>query len=255
MGQMIGIRQRTGTIQTYVAMPQKAMHFRGAVIVAHELWGLTEQIKSVADRFADQGYYALAPDLYSTDKVNRRPSPELEKQLFSKDEKVRYHALPQLRAMIAPTQTPQFTLFALSKLESCFEYAYNQPLVHQKVAVVGFGLGGTYAFELALQEPRLMATVSFYGSAPRLAAELRHIKSPVMAFYGGKETALKKELAELVPRMRQANVEFHSVMYNNDGHGFFNDQNPLSFNQKAHDDSWNRTLTFLREYVDARRMY
>jgi len=247
MGDMIGIHQQSGTIQAYVAVPQKMTRFRGGVIVAHEIWGLTEQLKGFADRLADQGYYVLVPDLYSTDKVNRRPSAELEQQLFSSDEKVRYHAMPQVRSMIAPTQTPQFTLLALSKLESCFEYVYNQPLVHQKVSVVGFGLGGKYVFELALTEPRLVCVVSFYGQAPKQAVELRHIRSPILAFYGGKEKALANEARTLATHMQQAGVGFTSVMYNAAGHGFFNDRNTLAYDQKAADDAWRRTLSFLQE--------
>jgi carboxymethylenebutenolidase len=249
MGEMIGIHQQAGTIQAYVSMPQKINGFKGAVIVVHELWGLTEQLKRVADRFAEQGYYALAPDLYSTDKVNRRPSPQLEQELFSQDEHVRYNALPKLRAMIAPTQTPQFTLLALSKLESCFEYAYNQPLVHQKVAIVGFGVGGKYAFELALREARLRCLVSYYGHVPKVSVELRHIKCPVLAFYGKKEKTLMDELNGVTPLMKQSGVNFTSVVYKDVGHAFFNDVNTFSYNQIAADDSWRRSLAFLAANV------
>lgn len=247
---MIGIHQQAGTIQAYLSMPQKAIHFRGGIIVAHEIWGLTEQIKRVADRLAEQGYYVLAPDLYSTDKTNRRPSQQLEEELFSKDERVRFAAMPKLRTMIAPTQTPQFTLLALSRLESCFEYVYNQPLVHQRVAIIGFGQGGKYAFELALRESRLRAVIPFYAHAPKITVELRHIKSPVLAFYGDKEQSLYKELQELTPHMRQAGVDFMPVVYKGVGHAFFNEANAFSYNQLAADDAWRRTLSFLHTKLE-----
>lgn len=249
MGEMIGIHQQAGTVQAYLSMPQKAISFKGGVIVIHELWGLTEQIKRVADRLAEQGFVALAPDLYSTDKATRRPSAELEAELFSHDERVRYNAMPKLRAMIAPTQTPTFTLYAMSKLESCFEYMYHQPLVHQRVAVLGFGLGGKFAFELALQEPRLKAAVPFYGHAPQITAELRHIKCPILAFYGSKEQSLIKEVNTLTPRMRQAGVDFRPVVYEDIGHAFFNEANTFSHNQQAAEDAWGRILKFLPEQM------
>ena len=247
MGDMIGIHQQAGMIQAYASVPQKTSGFKGGVIVVHELWGLTEQIKRVADRLAEQGFYVLAPDLYSTDKVNRRPSAELEAELFSDDERVRYNAMPKLRAMIAPTQTPQFTFFALSKLESCFEYVYNQPLVHQRVGIVGFGLGGKFTFELALREPRLKAVVSFYGHTPQIEAELRHIKSPILAFYGDKEQSLIKEVDVVKSHMQQAGVDFTPVIYTGVGHAFFNESNSFSYNQQAADDAWDRSLNFLSD--------
>lgn len=245
MGKMIGIHQQAGIIQAYLSMPQKAAGFKGGVIVVHEIWGLTEQLKRVADRLAEQGYLALAPDLYSTDKVNRRPSAQLEGELFSDDEKVRYNAMPKVRAMIAPTQTPQFTLLALSKLESAFEYAYNQPLVHQRVGIIGFGLGGKFAFELALRESRLKGVVAFYGNAPKITAELRHIKCPILAFYGSKEQSLMTEVRDITPHMQQAGVDFTPVVYKGVGHAFFNDANSFSYNQQAADDAWRRLLAFL----------
>lgn len=246
---MIGIRQQSGVIRAYSSVPQNAVHFSGAIIVIHELWGLTEQVKRVADRFAAQGYCAIVPDLYSTDKVDRQPSEQLQKELFSPDEKVRYRAMPKLRAMIAPTQTPQFTSMALSRLASCFEYMYNQPLVHQRVAVVGFGLGGGYAYEMAMREQRLRGAVAFYGHAPRITAELRHIRCPILSFYGKKEASLYKELGQLVPRMRAANVDFEPIVYENAGHAFFNDANSFAYNQSAADDAWRRTLGFLRQMM------
>src|SRR5690349_7453428 len=119
MGNMIAIHQQAGKIDAYLAVPQKTIVYRGAVIIVHEIWGLTDHIKEVAERVAAQGYYALAPDLYSSSMANRRPSEEFQKELFSKDEKIRYHAQPKLRSIIAPTQTPQFTSLAISRLASC----------------------------------------------------------------------------------------------------------------------------------------
>ncbi len=252
MGEMIGIRQQAGTVQAYLAVSPKAVHFNGAIIVAHELWGLTEQVKRVADRLAAQGFFVLAPDLFSTDKVNRRPSEQLQRELFSPNERVRYAAMPKLRTMIAPTQTPQFTLVALSKLETCFEYLYNQPLVHQKVAAVGFGLGGTYTFSLAMREQRLRGAIAFYGHSPRITVELKHIQCPILALYGKEEKSLFREVNALADHMQQAGVDFKPVVYAGAGHAFFNDANVFAYNQMAAEDSWRRVMGFLHEHMDVR---
>lgn len=247
MGQMIRIRQQSGSLQAYVSIPLKRPHFNGAVIVAHEIWGLTDQVQRVADRLAEEGFYAIAPDLFSTDDADRRPSQELQREIFSPSAHVRYEAMPKLRALIAPTQTPHFTLLALSRLSACFEYVYNQPLVHQRVTMVGFGLGGDYTFGLAIREPRLLGAVPFYGHAPRTAAELRHIQCPILAIYGGKEQSLVRSLSPLSVRMRQAGVDFKAVVFDDAGHAFFNDSNVFAYNQSAADDAWRRTLSFLRK--------
>lgn len=247
MGNMIGIHQQAGTIQAYLTIPEKTTVFRGAVILVHEIWGLTEHIKQVADRVASQGYYVLAPDLYSGKGVDRQLSEQLQKDLFDKNEQVRYAAQPKLRALIAPTQTPQFTSLALGRLASCFEYMYNQPLVHQKVAIIGFGQGGSYALDLAMREPRLRGIISYYGHAKYVTPELRHIQCPVLGLYGAKDSGLINELPTVTQHMREAGVEFTAVTYDGAGHGFFNDSNPFAYQRHDADDAWRRTVTFLRE--------
>lgn len=242
---MISIHQQSGKIDAYIAAPQKAIKYRGAVIVVHEIWGLTDHIKQVATRLAAHGYYTLAPDLYSSGMANRRPSESLQKDMFSDDEKIRYAAQPKLRALIGPTQTPQFTSLAISRLASCFEYMYNQPLSHQKVGLVGFGMGGTYAYGMAIRESRLRAVVSFYGHAQYIEQELRHIHCPIMGLYGEKEPAALKDSERLLLRMKAAGVDFDRVIYEGVGHAFFNDTNQLAYRSVAADDAWRRTLTFL----------
>lgn len=246
---MIGIHQQSGKINAYFTVPQKTVAFRGAIIVVHEIWGLTEQIKRVADRVAAQGYYVLAPDLFSSNMADRRPSEALQKALFSPNEHIRYNAQPQLRALIGPTQTPQFTSMALSRLASCFEYMYNQPLAHQKVMIMGFGMGGSYAIDMAIRESRLSGVISFYGHSQSITPELRHIRCPIMAFYGQKETTMVKELERLIPSMKQAGVTFVPVIYEGIGHAFFNDANPFSYNKGAADDAWHRSLGFIRDQL------
>lgn len=247
MGDMISIHQQSGIIQAYLTIPEKRSKFSGAVIVAHELWGLNSQIKSVADRIAALGYYVLAPDLYSGKKVDRQMTDELQEALFSMSEHIRYAAQPKLRALLAPTQTPQFTALSLSRLASCFEYMYNQPLVHQRVLMVGFGLGGDYCFDMAIREPRLRGVVSFYGRAPRITAELRHIACPVLSLYGQKDHGVAQELQALAPRMRQAGVDFSAVVYAESGHGFFNEKNPFAYRPADANDAWRRLASFLHD--------
>lgn len=245
MGNMIGIHQQSGVISAYLATPTNAVQYHGAVIVVHEIWGVTDHIKRVADRFATAGYYALAPDLIFASDDKRTQSIEIQKELFSSDEAERATALPQFRALMASTQTPQFASITLARLEACFEYVYNQPLVHQRVGVVGFGFGGSYAYALAVHEPRLRAAVSFYGHAAYHELELRHITCPVLAFYGEKDS-VTLDLRQLKPNMQRAHVNFTPVIYRGVRSAFFNDTIPGIYNSTAANDAWRRTTNFLR---------
>ncbi len=246
-GKMIGIHQQVGVIEAYLTIPQKMPIFKGAVIIVHELWGLTDHIKRVADKVAAQGYFVLAPNLYSNRKTEQKLSEELQVVLFEDSEQARYAAQPKLRALIAPTRTPQFVSVALNQLASCFEYMYNQPLVHQKVAVIGYGLGGTFAYSMAIREPRLKGAMPFYGHATSISPELRHIACPILAVYGGKDANLLSELDRLAPRMRQAGVDFEPIIYEQAGHGFFNDDNAYSYDKNASEDAWRRMANFLHD--------
>jgi carboxymethylenebutenolidase len=125
---------------------------------------------------------------------------------------------------------------------------YNQPLVHQKVSLIGFGLGGNYAFEMALREQRLRSVVVFYGQAPNVKAELRHIHSPVLAFYGQKETSLAKKVDGTTALMDEAGVDFKPVIYEQVGHAFFNEENTFAYNKETAEDAWRRMLSFLNEH-------
>ena len=248
-GRMISIHQQSGKIDAFYATPRQILAYRGAVIIAHEIWGLTPHIKSLAERIAAQGYFALAPDLYSSQAANRRPTDELIARLFSPDDRVRYEAQPEFRNLVAPTQTPQFTSMALGRLQSCFEYMYNQPLVHQRVIVLGLGLGGNYVFSLSLREQRLKGAIVFYGHAPYITSELGHIRCPILAMYGKEEHSLVRELSHLTPKMRSAGVSFEAVLYPGAGHDFFNETNPFAYRQSVADDAWRRVVGFLRDNI------
>lgn len=245
MGDIIGIHQQTGVVSAYVATPPLDVTTRGAILLLHDIWGLTDHIKSVADRFAAVGYYVMAPDLLFTNPEKRQQADELQKNLLASDHETREKAVAKFRELLASTHTPQFASMTLSKLEACFEYVYNQPVNRQKVAVVGFGFGGTYAYSLAVRDSRLRAAVPFYGHAAYHELELRHIACPIMAFYGGGE-GVSRELAGLTPHMAHAGVRFTPITYDDAGTSFFNDTNSVTYNRVAAEDSWHRLVGFLR---------
>ncbi|MDQ0665543.1 carboxymethylenebutenolidase [Arthrobacter ulcerisalmonis] len=229
------------SLQAYVSEP--AGPPKGGLVVVHEVWGLVDHTKEVADRFAAEGFLAVAPDLLSGAGGTADLSGELQEAAF--DPQQRSNAQPQLRKHMAPMRSPEYAKHAVAALRMCFAHLDGVPGLAGRVAVTGFCLGGTYTFSLAVAEPRLRAAVPFYGHAEFKDAELRAISCPVLAFYGMQDTALMQELPGLKARMRAAGVDFEAVVYPGAGHAFFNDTNKYTYNAGAAADSWTRTLAFL----------
>lgn len=240
MGNMI---QLEGNLSAYLSAPDAGVAPQGAVIVIHEVWGLVEHTKDVADRFAAEGYLALAPDLLAEDG----PAPELAAELQAKlsDPQSRTALQPKLRELMAPLQAPGFAEKTVARVQACFDYLTALPEIQGRIAVTGFCFGGTYAFSLAAHEPRLKAAVPFYGHADFSVEQLAGISCPVLAFYGEKDEALVSKLPALKDSMRQAGADFTAVVYPDAGHAFFNDTNKWSFREDAASDAWRRTLDFL----------
>ena len=155
----------------YVAKPEGEV--TGGIIVIHEVWGLIEHIKNVADRFANLGFIAYAPDLMSNTGIEASVTTQLQQDLFNPEK--RNAVQPKLRELMAPIQAPEFAGHTVKSLKQIFDQLYNLPEVNKKVAVIGFCFGGTYSYNLATVEARLVAAVPFYGHADQSVDELRSI--------------------------------------------------------------------------------
>lgn len=240
MGDLINI---DNTVDAYLAKPDGEV--KGAIIVIHEIWGLNDNTKSIADRFANEGYLALAPDLLSDLDYSNVDVNQLAIDLFT-DEK-REQAQASLFKIIQPTTDPSFAENTLDKLHHCFDYLINQDNVNLRVAITGFCFGGTHSFSFATVEPRLKLALPFYGHLNRTLDQVRNIKCPVFAFYGQNDKTLVFDVPKIKEMMDQAGVNFDYKIYDNCGHAFFNDTNPKTFNKEAADDSWRIVLEKLSE--------
>lgn len=216
---------------------------KGGLILIHEVWGLNDHIRSVADRFAKEGYLVYAPDLLSLTGIEEKVTAQLQEDLFNPEK--RNEVQPKVRQLMAPIQEPQFALDTVNSLKQIFDSLYNEESTKGKVAVIGFCFGGTYSYNLAIAEPKLKAAVPFYGHADQTVEELRQIQAPIQAFYGEKDEALIANLPDLENRMHEAEVDFNYQIYADCGHAFFNDSNPYAYNESAAKDAWNKTLDFL----------
>ena len=239
---MIQIETTGGAIPAYRADP--AGEPRGGVLVIHEVWGLVEHIKDVADRFAAEGYLAVAPDILSSAGLPPDVGAELQRLVQSTDERERTEAQPRLRDALSVTRSPEYAEWAVTVLAQVVDYLAAQHGLDDRIAVVGFCFGGTYAYAVAAEETRVGAVVPFYGAAPEFAT-LSDIRGRVLAFCGEQDERITGTVPALRDAMAAAGVDFTAVVYPGTGHAFFNDTSPSRYAPHAAADAWRRTLEFL----------
>jgi carboxymethylenebutenolidase len=219
---------------------------RGGLIVIHEIWGLVGHTRDVANRFAEQGYVVMAPDLLSPAGTTPEVGEELQSVIADMDDARRAAEQPRLRAAFAPNASPEFAHRAVDRLIKVLDVLEQEPGVDGRIGVVGFCFGGSYAFALASADSRIRAAVPFYGSPPT-PGEMPSIKCPVLALYGEEDENLVKQLPELREQMAAAGVDFRVQVYENAGHAFFNDQNERQRSLETAAKAWPLVLDFLSE--------
>jgi carboxymethylenebutenolidase len=225
---------------------------RGGLIVNHEIWGLVDHARDVADRFAAQGYVVYAPDLLS----NAGTTPEIGEELQAimgdtsdEGEERRSAAQPRLRAAFAPVQSPEFGTATTERLVKVVDALEREPGVDGRIGVVGFCFGGSFAFAIAAADSRIKAAVPFYGSAPS-PDQMRQIRCPVLAIYGADDEHLIDALPTVRQQMADAGVDVTFKVYENAGHAFFNDQNTRQHEAGAAADAWQLTLDFFAQHLN-----
>lgn len=242
------IELSNGEFAAYVVEPVGPV--RGGLVVIHEVWGLVEQVKSVADRFAEQGYRVVAPDLLSGVGVPPEVGQELLRLRTSPDPEDQTRVQPLLRERMAPIQAPEYGAWAVQALRRTVDYLAAQPGVDGRLAVTGFCFGGSYSFALAGADDRIRVAVPFYGAPPELS-EVGKIACPVLAFYGDQDARLIANLPEVTRAMAEAGVDFTAQVYPGVGHAFFNDANPYAYDAAAAGNAWTRTLAALERNLPA----
>ena len=216
---------------------------KGGVVLIHEIWGLVDHIKDLADRFAAEGYLVIAPDILSRIGIEPHVGLDLFSRMFSADEATRLAVQPQLREALAPSRSPEYAAGAIASLKSVVDYLEAQPGIDGRIAVTGYCFGGTFSFALAAADPRISAALPWYGTAPA-PESMGSIGCPVLALYGGVDEALISALPDVTRAMAAAGVDFTAHVYTGAKHAFFNDTS-INYNPIAAADAWPRALAFL----------
>jgi carboxymethylenebutenolidase len=220
MGERITFKTNGTTTPGYLARPEG----RGpGIVVIQEWWGLVPHIEDVADRFAAEGFVALAPDLYHGRSAT---SPD------------------QAGKMMMAMRVDE----AERDLAAAIDHLVARPEVSaKKVGTIGFCMGGALSLFAASKNPEVGACVVFYGGHPAVKPDLPALEAPVLGLYAGKDTfvspAVVKTLDEELTRLGKRH-EFHT--YPGADHAFFNDARPEVYDPAAAADAWSRALAFFR---------
>jgi len=208
----------------YIAYPE-VKDKAPAVIVIHEIFGLSDWARSVTDEFAEAGYIAIAPDLLWGLGAKGGGTSELNSTEIGQ----------KIRALPADQIT--------ADLNAVADYLAKLPACNGKLAVTGYCWGGGQSFRYATNNPNLKAAFVFYGPPPA-TADMAKIKAPVYGFYGGNDARISASVPKATDDMKAAGKPYEPVIYDGAGHGFMRsgedpgDKNPA--NKEAHDKAWAR---------------
>jgi len=228
----IAVPGKTGKLSAFVAYPERKDK-APVVIVIHEVFGLTDWIRAVADRLAAEGFIAIAPDLLS----GRGPGGGGTDKFGSRDDVVK--ALREVGAQEV-----------VAALNAVSRYGRGLPAAKGKFATLGFCWGGGQSFNYATAQPELGAAVVYYGSSPELQT-LGNISAPVLGLYGGDDARVNATVGPAAVRMKELGKTFIAHTYPGAGHGFLRAQDGREgANLAAAQKAWPVTVEHLKKHLE-----
>lgn len=223
-GQMIEFSSNGGTATGYLATPPEGEG--PGVIVIQEWWGLVPHIKEVCDRFAAEGYVALAPDLYHGESTK---SPD------------------EAGKMMMALRIDE----AEKDLRGAIQCLLNHEATSSKtVGTVGFCMGGALSLYAASKNPQVGACVVFYGIHPNVKPDLANLRGPVLGIYAERDAYVPPSVVnELEARLKEHGKSAEMHIYAGRDHGFFNDTRSEVYDEADAQDAWRRVLKFFGEHL------
>lgn len=222
---MVKFPSAPGEASGYLAVPKGAGR-HPAIVVIQEWWGLNDWIKQQADRFAAQGYVALAPDLY---RGKVATDPNMAHELM--------RGLPEDRAM--------------NDLKAAFRYLEERKDVdRKKIGVIGWCMGGGYALNLAIAEPKTAALVINYGHLVTDQHTINTIHPPILGNFGGLDRGIPpSDVRTFSDQLLKAGKKSDIKIYDDAGHAFMNPNNKEGYVKKDAEDAWKRIDAFFAKQL------
>jgi len=223
----VDIKSGDRTLKTFVVYPERKEK-APAVIVIHEIFGLTDWVRGLCDELAEAGVIAIVPDLLSGQKFEDVDGARKAISALSKE---------QVKADLDATAD-----YALAKIPSC----------NGTLAVCGFCWGGGITTAYANENPKLKAAYSFYGTAPDEASKVANIACPVYGFYAENDERVNATIPKAEELMKAAGKKYEPVIYKGASHGFMrlgepDNPNVREGDRKARDEAWARWKKLLKE--------
>jgi carboxymethylenebutenolidase len=228
----VKVKQVDREVNCFIAYPE-VKDKATAVIVIHEIFGLSDWVRGVTDQLAEAGYIAIAPDLLS----GSAPGGGGTAELGSGD---------AVRKAISALPADQIT----ADLKAVAGYVAKLPASNGKVAVGGFCWGGSQTFRFASNSKDIKAAFAFYGAGPDKAEDLARIACPVYGFYGGNDNRVNATIPKSTELMKQAGKIYEPVIYDGAGHGFMRAgeaPDAGADNRKAREAAWQRWKDALKK--------
>jgi carboxymethylenebutenolidase len=228
----VKVKQGTREVNCFIAFPE-VKDKATAVVVIHEIFGLTDWVRGVADQLAEAGYIAIAPDLLS----GMAPGGGGTAEIGGGD---------AVRKAISSLPPDQIT----ADLNAAAQHVAKLPAANGKVIVGGFCWGGGQTFRFATNNKDVKAAFVFYGSGPEDADAIKKINCPVYGFYGGNDARVNATIPKSKELMEKAGKKYEPVTYEGAGHGFMRageapDAKPAD--KKAREEAWQRWKDFLKK--------
>ena len=219
-------------IATWIVRPESA-DAAPVVLVIHEIFGLTDWVRAVADRLAENGFVAVVPDLLS----GLGPDGGGTASVASRDQVVR------LIRSLEPAD-------AVDRLDAVRAHVATLSATTGEIAALGFCWGGSTSFAYAVTQPDLQAAVVYYGSSPVETADYHLVGAPVLGLYGGDDERVNATIPTARQEMARYGKSFDMEIFAGAGHGFLRAQEGRDgANRQASLRAWRRTIEFLRRHT------
>jgi carboxymethylenebutenolidase len=220
-GKQVSYKSGDETVNAMMYTPQGNGPFP-ALIVIHEWWGLNDWVKEQASKLADQGYAALAIDLYHGKVAS---SPEEAHEMM--------RGVPEDRAA--------------RDLKAAFAYLASQQNVDKsKIGSIGWCMGGGYSLQTALVNPELKATVINYGHLATEPETLKKINAAVLGIFGGQDRGITvDDVRKFESQLKSLGKKVDIHIYPDAGHAFENPNNKQGYREADAKDAWNQTVSWL----------
>jgi carboxymethylenebutenolidase len=224
-GEWVKVKQGSRDVESFLVFPE-VKDKATAVVVIHEIFGLTDWVRSLADELAEAGYIAIAPNLV----------PGLKEG----------ESFDNLRKELSKVPQAQIT----ADLDAVAQHVSKLPSCNGKVVVCGFCWGGGQSFGFATHNKDVKAAYVFYGSPPAQERAIERIACPVYGFYGENDNRINATIPKAKDMMKSAGKTYELVIYDGAGHGFMRageapDANDA--NKKARNDAWKRWKELLKQ--------